>query len=135
MATQKLTRIDPSLPFQFLGVEDTGPADCGRFNGSCPHCGAEGRYIYHWSEYGKHRAAMVFCYKMLTGKVDKDDETQFMEILSRKLAQGKPLNGWQKTVLRMYAFIEQEKYSFEWCRNNIIEAIAASRRYAVTRSR
>ncbi len=37
-------RIDSSKAFQFLGVDDCGET-------CCPHCGADGRYIYAWRIY------------------------------------------------------------------------------------
>jgi hypothetical protein len=123
MATLKHPDINPSLPFQFLVVEDCG-------NACCPHCGAEGRYIYHWAEFGKAHSAMAGCYAALTGRINKDDREQFFETLSKKLATGKPLNGWQKTVMRMQAFIQEGKYSVEWCERKIMEAISDQKRFA-----
>lgn len=122
----KTITIDPSKPFQFLEVKDYGYA-------CCPHCGAEGRYIYSWAEYGQVRSAMAGCYAGLTGQVKKDDYSTFMEVLSRKQAQGKPLNGWQKTVLRMQQFIADGRYSEDWCNQKIKEAISQQKQYAFKR--
>lgn len=121
--------IDPSKPYQFIAVDDTGGGAC------CPHCGAEGRYIYIWAEFGKTHAAMAGCFKMLTGKLDKGDIENFMQGMAERQAKNKPLNGWQKTVLRMYQFIEEGRYSEDWCMQKIREAIAGQRAYAAGKGR
>lgn len=126
---------DPTKAFQFLYMQDCGPCDFGGGSGCCPHCGAEGRYIYYWSEFGEIRGAMKGCYKALTGRIDKDDYTKFMETMCEKQTKDKPLNGWQKTVLRMQQFISDGKYSVEWCEQKIHEAIADQKRYAFSRGR
>lgn len=50
------------IKFQFVGVEDCG-------NTCCPHCGAEGRYVYTWIDNGVMRSAMAGCYKLLSPRV------------------------------------------------------------------
>lgn len=109
--------IDPNKPFQFLGVEDCGEA-------SCPHCGADGRYIYHWSEYGQVKAAMAGCYQTLTGKVEKGDYEKVMESIAKKQSRNKSLNGWERTILRMQQFKMEGKYSIDWCESKITEALS-----------
>lgn len=126
MPTATVPKIDPTKAFQFLHVEDTG-------GGCCPHCGAEGRYIYVWAEHGQVKGAMAGCYKALTGKLDKDDYANFMEVLSRKQAADKPLNGWQKTVLRMQNYILENNADdgkVNWALQKIKEAVADQKRYA-----
>jgi hypothetical protein len=45
---------------RFLGVEDMGE----EADAHCPHCGAQGRYIYYFEcEDGTRRGAMKGCYK------------------------------------------------------------------------
>jgi hypothetical protein len=75
------------------------------------------------------------CFSALTGRLQKGDSDKFMEVLAKKLATGKPLNGWQKTVLRMQQFITEGKYSLEWCQQKINEAIADQKRYAFKKGR
>lgn len=133
MASFKMPAIDPAKAFQFLYIEDCGPCDPGHGSGSCPHCGAEGRYIYYWAEFGKVRGAMAGCYNALTSRIKKDDIDSFMAVLAKKLATGKTLNSWQKTVIRMQQFIAEGKYSTDWCQQKIKEAIAAQKKYAFTR--
>lgn len=131
MSTTTLPKIDPSKAFQFLEVVDCGSA-------CCPHCGAEGRYIYHWAEHGVVKAAMAGCYSALTGKLKKDDYTSFMETLSRKQASGKPLNGWQKTVLRMQDYIQKnssDEGKVNWATSKIADAIADQKRFAFQKGR
>jgi hypothetical protein len=130
-----MPEIDNTKAFQFLYMQDCGPCDPGCGSGQCPHCGADGRYIYYWAEYGKVRGAMAGCYNALTGRVKKDDIDTFMTVLATKLAKGKPLNGWQKTVLRMQQFITDGKYPAEWCNQKIKEAVADQRQYAFRKGR
>ena len=115
--------------FKFLYVEDHGPCDNGHASAVCPHCGAEGRYVYHWEEDGEHRAAMAGCYKMLTGHLQKDDFNRYFQLLSEKQAKNKPLNSWDRTVLRMLDFKKEGKYPDDWCDSKISEAIRQRARY------
>ena len=102
--------------FKFLGVKDCGHA-------CCPHCGAEGRYIYTWEEDGKVKSAMAGCFKLLTGHLSHDDITSYFILLAEKQAKNKPLNGWDKSVVRMMEFKESGKYSAEWCNQKITETL------------
>lgn len=88
-------KINPELAFQFLEVVE---GDC------CPHCGADGKYIYYWSEFGQVKGAMAGCYKLLTGRIKKSDIENYIESIAVKQAKNKPLNGWDKTVLRMLKY-------------------------------
>lgn len=135
MPTIKSPEIDASKAFQFLYIDDCGPCDGGIGSGNCPHCGADGRYIYYWAEYGKVRGAMAGCYAALTGQIKMDDIDKFMTVLAKKLATGKPLNGWQKTVIRMQQFMTEGKYSPDWCQQKIQEAVADQKRYAFKKVR
>lgn len=130
MKTEKKDTIDinPALAFQFLGVKDYG-STC------CPHCGADGRYIYSWAEYGVVHSAMAGCYAQLTGRLAKSDYDKFFENLSKKQASGKPLSGYQKTVARMQQFIQEGRYSAEWCEQKIKEAIQSHYQYAANYGR
>jgi hypothetical protein len=104
--------------FKFKGIDDTGGGAC------CPHCGSEGRYIYNWEQDGKGYSAMVGCFKLLTGRLDIDDKTKYFQLLAEKQAKNKPLNGWDKTVIRMQEFIKSGKYSEDWCNQNIDKALS-----------
>ena len=111
--------------FRFIGVDDTGPESGAR----CPHCGAEGRYIYHWEENGEHRAAMAGCYKVLTGHLKKGDFDEYFQLLSEKQAKGKKLNSWDQSVIRLLKFRESGKYPVEWCDRKITETIKERARW------
>lgn len=119
------TVINSSLPFFFVGVDDTGPESGAR----CPHCGAEGRYIYRWTEFGQPHAAMAGCFEMLTGKIKKGDYEEVMIGIAKKQAKNKPLNGWEKTIVRMNQFKAGGKYSEEWCNQKITEALSQRKVY------
>lgn len=57
-----------------LGCDDHGPCDDGA-TASCPHCGADGRYVYHFlCDDGKVHGAMAGCIQLfpkhpLTNKI------------------------------------------------------------------
>jgi hypothetical protein len=59
MVDQKLPRI-----VEILRCKDHGPCDDGA-SATCPHCGAEGRYVYSFRcEDGSTRGAMKGCIKL-----------------------------------------------------------------------
>lgn len=126
-ATKAVVIIDPNKPFQFIEVTDTGGDSC------CPHCGATGRYIYHWAEFGKMHSAMAGCYKALTGRLDKDDVSSHIERIFVKQAHNKPLNGWDNTILRMLdykAANQEDSGKTSWAENKIIQAVADVKTYS-----
>lgn len=126
MTTKPEVIIDATKAFQFIEVIDTG-------GGCCPHCGAEGRYIYVWAEYGKKRGAMAGCYKALTGRIKKDDITEHVERISVKQAKNKPLNGWDKTVLRMLDYINtnsNDSGKVAWADSKIWQAVREAKAYS-----
>lgn len=51
-----------------LGVTDGGPCDAGYGSATCPHCGAEGRYIINFlCDDGTKRGAMKGCFSLFRG--------------------------------------------------------------------
>lgn len=86
-----------SLPkiIAFDGMTDTGPAD-PRPNGTCPHCGAEGRYIYWFVlEDGSKHGAMSGCIQLFPQSETAIVHKKILE----KTAQKKKLNGWDEKML------------------------------------
>jgi hypothetical protein len=125
MTTKEQIKVDASKAFQFIGVKDCG--EC-----CCPHCGADGRYIYSWAEFGNIRSAMAGCYAALTGHIKMDDVNAFMQRLSIKVAKSKPLNGWDKTVIRMQQYIQDngsDESKIAWANGKIREAISSAKAY------
>lgn len=125
MDTLTQIKVDASKAFQFIGVENCGHA-------CCPHCGAEGRYIYTWSEFGNVRSAMAGCYAALTGRITKDDVSAHIERLSVKQAKNKPLNGWDKTILRMLDYISSnasDQGKVSWAQSKISQAVSEAKAY------
>ena len=108
--------------FKFIGVKDCGHT-------CCPHCGAEGRYIYTWSENGNVRSAMAGCYKRLTGMLEKSDENRYFELLSEKQAKNKPLNGWDKRIIGLLKALESGKASESWVQQKIHETLSERKVY------
>lgn len=123
--------LDPTKPFQFIKVDDYGsPYEGG--GTCCPHCGADGRYIYWWAEYGVIRGAMAGCYKALTGQIKKTDVDQFLERLNEKVVKGKPLSGFYKTVASMQKYIVNnaaDPGKVNWANTKIAQAVSDSKRY------
>lgn len=125
--------VDPTKAFQFIEVKD-----CGTGGGHCPHCGAEGRYIYVWAEFGVKRGAMAGCYKALTGRIEKDDVTAHIERLSVKQAKNKPLNGWDKTIVRMLSYANEnagDPGKVFWANEKIRQAVREAKQYAFKKFR
>jgi hypothetical protein len=81
---------------------------------------------------GEQHAAMAGCFKMLTGRIKGNDITQFIIRLAVKQAKNKPLNGWDKTVLRMQKYITDnanDSSKVNWANQKIREAVADSIKY------
>lgn len=102
--------------FKFIGIKDYGST-------SCPHCGAEGRYIYTWQEDGVIKSAMAGCYKALTVKLEKGDDVRYFELLAEKQVKNKPLNGFDKSIIRLQGFLAEGKYSDDWVNRKILEVL------------
>ena len=111
-----MTTIDKNHTFKFIGVTDCGET-------CCPHCGADGRYVYTWEMDGVEFSAMAGCFKALTGRMCKDDEARYWILLAEKQVKNKPLNGWDKSILRMLEFKQSGKYPAEWCDQKIKETL------------
>jgi len=60
----KATLTLPKIIY-FIGLNDYGPCDRGHGSATCPHCGAEGRYVYAFiCEDGTTRGAMKGCVQL-----------------------------------------------------------------------
>jgi hypothetical protein len=86
---------------RFTGVHDAGPAD-PRPNGVCPHCGAEGRYTFHFvCDDGNEYGAMRGCLKLFpVSKIATEDKKLREKQLDlRKRYGGEAhLNSWQTKI-------------------------------------
>lgn len=111
--------------FYFIGIGDGGTGCC------CPHCGAEGRWVYQWCWQGKKHSAMAGCYKVLTRSIPVTDERKFWEQLSTKLAKGKELSGWDKNIMNLNSMRDQ--YGDEWVDKKIQETLNKRRTWAATK--
>lgn len=108
--------------FKFIGVTDYGET-------CCPHCGVDGRYIYTWEQDGKVHSAMAGCYKALTGTLEKGEDVKYFELLAEKQAKGKPLNGWDKNILRLQGYLKENKYTPQWVESKIQEVLSDRKAY------
>lgn len=112
--------------FKFLGVKDCGQT-------CCPHCGADGRYIYSWEQDGQVFSAMAGCFKLLTGKLSKDDVTRYWVLLAEKQAKNKPLNGFDLSIVRLLGYKESGKYSADWCDRTINQTLSNRQAYLTSK--
>lgn len=93
MTNNPVTQLPMIVAFD--GMHDTGPAD-PRPNGTCPHCGAEGRYIYWFVlEDGSRHGAMAGCLKLFPQSETAKEHQRILD----KQRQGKKLNGWDNDNL------------------------------------
>jgi len=96
--------IDPSLPtiIQFTGMHDGGPCDDGP-TAVCPHCGADGRYVYFFKcDDGTSRGAMSGCIKLFpVSPVAKIQERLVKKQHELRVKYGKDahLNSWQSKMM------------------------------------
>lgn len=67
---------------------------------------------------------MAGCFRLLTGRLSKDDKARYWVLLAEKQAKGKPLNGWDKTIVKMLDFKKSGKYPAEWCDKIIHETLS-----------
>lgn len=102
--------------FIFIKIEDCGLT-------SCPHCGAQGRYVYTWKQDGVIKSAMAGCYKALTGRLEKDEYTKYCQLLAEKQVKNKPLSGWDKRIIRLQTFLSEGKYTEEWIMSKINDVL------------
>lgn len=85
-----------------LGVDDFGPCDSGQGTASCPHCGAEGRYIINFlCDDGTRRGAMRGCFTLFPGS-----DTRTAKLVQEAFARerdaskdGKKLASWWADIL------------------------------------
>lgn len=97
-----------------LRVYDAGPVDLG--GGRCPHCGAEGRWIYSFlCDDGKVHAAMSGCIKLFPEsrdfptlrKMAKLAIEKDMDMRLHPATRGTKLAGWFQATLDTLARLEK----------------------------
>jgi hypothetical protein len=92
MTTQK----DYPRIIAHLGVTDHGPSDDGRGSTTCPHCGADGRYVHHFLlENGTKGAAMSGCIKLFPMSELAIEQKRINE----KESSRRKLNSWDEKAL------------------------------------
>lgn len=120
------------IKFRFLYVKDGRiPVGVGfdEQPAICPHCGAEGRWIYTWIENGEMRGAMAGCFSKMFRDKDLGEINNAIIKSRTKEAKKEALNGWDKTIIRMDTFMQQGKYDKSWCESKIREAIMSRESY------
>lgn len=114
------------IKFRFLYVKDCSiPVGVG-FDSQpamCPHCGAEGKYVYYWIENGQKRGAMAGCFAKIMRGIDLGEVNNEIIKARAKEAKKEQLSGWDKTILRMDSFIQEGKYDKSWCESKIKDVI------------
>src|SRR5215468_8520593 len=88
---------------QFLYTYDGGPCDDGA-TATCPHCGADGRYV-HWfkTEDGETRGAMSGCIKLYPVSPVAREDMRLREKAREYATKGWKLPSWD---LKMIEAIE-----------------------------
>lgn len=79
-----------------LDVEDGGP------NGGalCPHCGAQGRWIYHFlAENGQQYGAMKGCFRKFPKHPLAAEAAELLERQRERQRKGQELSGWDQMML------------------------------------
>ncbi len=86
----------------YIGMTDCGPCD-GEMSGTCPHCGAGGRYIFTFlCDDGTKRSAMRGCAQLFPGSGSRSAKL-VQEAFSRKAAAieaKKKLASWWADILQ-----------------------------------
>lgn len=90
----------PSVP-AVLGVQDFGPCDGGEGSATCPHCGAQGRYVISFlCDDGTKRGAMSGCFDLFRG-ADTRTSKLVCEAFSRARdasKEGKKAASWWREI-------------------------------------
>lgn len=80
----------------FDGVTDSGEYG----NARCPHCGAEGRYVYHfYCEDGTRRGAMAGCIKLYPVSPVAEEHKRIIDRQAKREKTGGELASWDQTKL------------------------------------
>jgi len=87
---------------RYLHVVDHGPSGDGRGSTTCPHCGADGRYVHHFETELGPAAAMSGCVKLFPSTFPAREEMRLQE-KERKLRQqygeDAHLNSWDTKIM------------------------------------
>ena len=96
-----MARSDYPTIIEFTGMYDGGPCEDGA-TATCPHCGADGRYIHFFKTADGHEAgAMSGCLKLFpvspVAKIQKKLQDKEHQL---RVAYGKDahLNSWQQKM-------------------------------------
>jgi len=85
-----------------LDVRDYGPCDNGEGSATCPHCGAQGRYVISFlCDDGTKRGAMQGCFQLFRGSNTRTAKL-VQEAFKRKTAAAlarKPLAKWWTEIV------------------------------------
>jgi hypothetical protein len=93
-------------------VEITEITDAGEFGGaSCPHCGADGRYItWFLTEDGQRRGAMRGCFALFPKSRYADRVERILQKERESAKTGRNLASWDREVLEaIRAFTRAEQ--------------------------
>lgn len=97
------TQAKADLPriIRFDGMHDGGPCDDGP-TATCPHCGADGRYVFWFDcEDGTHRGAMSGCIKLFPVSPVAEVDRKLIEKLhdlQKRYGKETTLNSWQRKI-------------------------------------
>jgi len=87
---------------RFIALHDAGPSDGGKGNDVCPHCGADGRYVWEFEcDDGTRRGAMRGCVKLFpTSRTALEDQRliEKEQELRRSYGPQAKLNSWDTKI-------------------------------------
>jgi len=85
-------------PVIFTGIE---------IGSNCPHCGAEGKYIYQFTVGTRKMEAMAGCYKKIVASQSNSILNSLVENTFKKKMTDKSLNGWDRKIIDMMKAYEK----------------------------
>jgi hypothetical protein len=82
-------------------VAMVGKSDSGEYgNATCPHCGADGRYVWTFRcDDGTTRGAMAGCIKLFPRSALVDEHQRLLDRLDERQAKGQTLASWDQAKL------------------------------------
>lgn len=96
MARKPAPRTDLPKIVRFDGVTDSGEYGAA----TCPHCGADGRYVYHFTtEDGQRGGAMAGCIQLFPVSALADEHKRILERQKDRDKRSQKLASWDVAKL------------------------------------
>lgn len=114
MTTTQTPKTGLPTIVQFLGCDDSGEYG----NALCPHCGAKGRYVFHFlCDDGNRHGAMAGCIKLFPVSKIADEHKKIIERARERALKGYKLASWDVAKLTaIEAFYSTDMGATEFAR-------------------